>query len=505
MYPTGQPTRQPTRQPTGQPTRHPARPSLQPTGQPTRSPTGQPSGKPSNQPSSQPSLRPTGRPTVNINGTIDYQSLLSPVFCSGFCARGFFCPANSTSSRQSPCPPGKYGFATGLTSPDCTADCPLGHYCPAGTADPIPCPAGTFGNATGLIDSTCNGDCSEGGCSPALCQEGYYCPAGSVSATQVACGGPGVYCPAGSAAPTVISVGYHSIGPFPYENSQTRTAQAQCPPGSFCEGGVMRPCPVGRYGVTAGLANQSCSGLCREGTYCPLGSWNESTLRCPAGRYGQTKGLWSSACSGECARGYHCPEGSTSSKELECGVVTPTARSDLFFSKVASEDSGYLGDYGSSKEVPVTTGGSAYLVKNATKMVLDLPNSVFCPTGSAAPLKVLPGYYSVGGTRTTRWAQKVCPMGSYCVDGVVYDCPAGRYGGGDRLTTPDCTGPCAKGYYCPAASTTKNQNPCPVGRYGNSEGLTDSGCSGACKRPTDCPLASLFSTPPSTVIDSNVY
>jgi len=267
----------------------------------------------------------------------------------------------------------------------------------------------------------------------------------------------------------------------------------------------MRPCPVGRYGVTAGLANQSCSGLCREGTYCPLGSWNESTLRCPAGRYGQTKGLWSSACSGECARGYHCPEGSTSSKELECGVVTPTARSDLFFSKVASEDSGYLGDYGSSKEVPVTTGGSAYLVKNATKMVLDLPNSVFCPTGSAAPLKVLPGYYSVGGTRTTRWAQKVCPMGSYCVDGVVYDCPAGRYGGGDRLTTPDCTGPCAKGYYCPAASTTKNQNPCPVGRYGNSEGLTDSGCSGACKRPTDCPLASLFSTPPSTVIDSNVY
>jgi len=177
----------------------------------------------------------------------------------------------------------------------------------------------------------------------------------------------------------------------------------------------------------------------------------------------------------------------------------------LYFSLSPNSQSGYVGDYGPTEDVPVATGGSAYLAKNATKRVLSNPNSVFCPALAAAPLKVLPGYYSVYGTRTTRSAQAPCPQGSFCVDGVVFDCPAGRYGGGAQLTSPDCTGPCAKGFYCPVGSTTRNQYPCPVGRYGSQEGLKDSSCSGACKRPTDCPLGSTLSAPPATHVDSNVY
>lgn len=43
-----------------------------------------------------------------------------------------------------PCPAGRYGASYGLTDAACTAVCPLGHYCVAGSAAPVPCPAGTL-------------------------------------------------------------------------------------------------------------------------------------------------------------------------------------------------------------------------------------------------------------------------------------------------------------------------------------------------------------------------
>lgn len=43
--------------------------------------------------------------------------------------------------------------------------CPMGNYCPQGTADPQPCPKGTFNNGTGLEQET---DCIH-------CPAGWYC------------------------------------------------------------------------------------------------------------------------------------------------------------------------------------------------------------------------------------------------------------------------------------------------------------------------------------------
>lgn len=54
----------------------------------------------------------------------------------------------------------------------------------------------------------------------------------------------------------------------------------------------------------------------------------------------------------------------------------------------------------------------------------------YCPTGSAFPLKVGGGNYSVGGDpvrNTTRRGQEVCPKGWYCLGGVRYPCDRGRY------------------------------------------------------------------------------
>jgi len=46
---------------------------------------------------------------------------------------------------------------------------------------------------------------------------------------------------------------------------------------------------------------------------------------------------------------------------------------------------------------------------------------------------------------------------------VINDCPAGRYGRAERLSTSQCTGACAKGFYCPAGSIISTQYPCPIG------------------------------------------
>jgi hypothetical protein len=132
-----------------------------------------------------------------------------------------------------------------------------------------------------------------------------------------------------------------------------------------------------------------------------------------------------SSCSGLCSPGYHCGEASTSPTQLECAVLL---RTGLFGATVGVKaknltvqgapqpadtisllTSVYLGDFNStSKTLPNT---------NITVVEVSEPNSVYCPAGTAIPLSVRPGYYTVGNNRTTRFAQEPCPMGSYCVNG----------------------------------------------------------------------------------------
>ena len=79
---------------------------------------------------------------------------------------------------------------------------------------------------------------------------------------------------------------------------------------------------------------------------CPRGSYCIDGVKklCPAGRYGGSTGNTNASCSGLCTAGFFCPEGSTVSTQKPCGI-------------------------------------------DAT---------VFCPTGSAAPTRVLRSYYSNG-------------------------------------------------------------------------------------------------------------
>lgn len=84
------------------------------------------------------------------------------------------------------------------------------------------------------------------------------------------CGGTQYYCPKGSIYPSLYSAGYYTIGGS--EDNMTRTDQAICPLGSYCQYGMIFACAAGLYGNVTGQTDPRCSGLCPAGYYCPVGT-----------------------------------------------------------------------------------------------------------------------------------------------------------------------------------------------------------------------------------------
>ena len=153
---------------------------------------------------------------------------------STICGLGYW--SGNKSAACSPCPPGRWGGAPGLTSSKCSGNCTLGagsycNYASTGPMDGTPCP-GAFSCAGGATLPTC---CTGGtyftyaGCQK--CAPGYYgfAPKSSsfvppVCQVSSSCAGPctaapGFYCPAGS----------------------TRASGYSCPSGKTCTGGTAQP------------------------------------------------------------------------------------------------------------------------------------------------------------------------------------------------------------------------------------------------------------------------
>eukprot|EP00606_Chrysophyceae_sp_TOSAG23-5_P000256 GSChrysophyteH2.ASY1.ANO1.351.1 assembled CDS len=339
------------------------------------------------------------------------------------CGPGTFC----VGGQRFPCPAGRFGTTLELHTANCTDICPLGHYCPLSSPDPVICPAGTFGGVQGLETAECSGKCQPGyycpqgstnidevpcapgrygaeagltspECSPVCesagagapnatssdgtkfcearhCAGGYYCPLASVSDKQVECGSADVYCPPSSVLPTPVQVGYYTVGPR--NDASIRFAEIICEPGYYCIAGVRHRCPLGYYGAVSGLHTDTCSGQCDAGFLCPLNS--------------------------------------SSPKQLPCG----------------------------------------------------LDASVYCPQGSYEPIEVPAGYYSVGDDHTTRGPSAecdgLCDKGYWCAEGSSSpqenDCPAGRYGHLGMINNV-CKGVCRVGYYCPVNSISPTQEEC---------------------------------------------
>jgi hypothetical protein len=102
--------------------------------------------------------------------------------CDGLCEAGYYCPRASTSIREFPCAPGRYGHA-------------------------------------GMVDEFCKGKC----------MKGYYCPIASTSPWEYECTGDYVYCPAGVGAPIVVDSNHYSVG----QNDTIRVDQNECDRGDY--------------------------------------------------------------------------------------------------------------------------------------------------------------------------------------------------------------------------------------------------------------------------------
>lgn len=200
--------------------------------------------------------------------------------------------------------------------------CPAGYYCPEGTADPIPCgntslycptgsatpssiPSGYYGAGSSdvklfsrIIKCPKGYFCREGGRHPCLagyygdveglsaescvgqCPAGWFCPTGTAEPFSHPCTlSPNIYCPVGSSRQLNVDEGYYSMDSR-YEEGGGFGSQALCPSGSFCQSGVRKLCPGGRYGATKQMTNESCTGVCKAGWYCPEGSISDTQRPC---------------------------------------------------------------------------------------------------------------------------------------------------------------------------------------------------------------------------------
>jgi hypothetical protein len=81
------------------------------------------------------------------------------------------------------------------------------------------------------------------------------------------------------------------------------------------------------------------------------------------------------------------------------------------------------------------------------------------------PLLAAPGEAIVMDAQSRLVNVRPCDAGSYCVSGLVYACPAGRFGAVSGLGSALCSGPCTAGYYCVAGSVSSRAEECGAGFY----------------------------------------
>merc|ERR1712185_856301 len=95
----------------------------------------------------------------------------------------------------------------------------------------------------------------------------------------------------------------------------------------------------------------------------------------------------------------------------------------------------------------------------------------FCPEGSTVATLCAAGRFASEGAESCL----SCPKGSFCLRGAAMPtvCAAGRFGSARELAYADCSGPCARGHWCPANSTSATAKLCPQGTFNEAQGGTD--------------------------------
>nr|XP_054760398.1 neurogenic locus notch homolog protein 3-like [Lytechinus pictus] len=247
----------------------------------------------------------------------------------------------TNSSTCQPCPAGFWCNEPALTNYT-KVPCPLGHYCPTATDEPMPCPPGTYRSLLGAEDEF---DCF-------ICPPGYYCPNDTANIYEIECD-EGQFCPEGSWAQRDCQPGYYC---------NRSITQEKCPAGYYCPVRSPYPiqCPAGHYcGEECGYLNDTapCPGSITP-VICPLGyrekegsrrSTFENTCEvCPAGYYGNMPDRANCTI---CEAGVVCLEGATTDYPLDNTTMHGVNYTNSFPCPV-----GYYCPEGSSAASPCPVG-----------------------------------------------------------------------------------------------------------------------------------------------------
>ena len=481
------------------------------------------------------------------------------------CAAGHYCPYSTEYASQYPCPSGTYsdstslvhensclqcpaGYACGLgTTSTSLTDCPAGHYCSGGSqvGGETACPLGTYSNRTNLQDAA---QC-------VVCPPGYFC-ASAAMAISGACAA-GYYCPSGTYSQTQhpCPTGTYSNASDLYDPTQC----TDCPPGSYCEGGLSFAvaCPAGYYSSVSKTVSADACSICPAGYSCAQGSatplecgvgYYSDTMAsvcliCPVGHYcgsntstlnnvmsGGMSWVNSADSAGVCFNGTYCPQGMIRAPDLErdacpagsycpAGVAIPQPCPAGSYSSATGQDD--LLDC-------ITTSPGYYTISGSTSVTGLCSPGYYCPAGSTGPNQVAcPSRYyrpEYGGASlddcslcvaggycpANSEVPTVCPQGYYCVSGVSVPepCSAGSYGNSSGLRREEDCQRCDAGYYCDGLGLTAPRGLCDPGFYclsgsnssapygsGSAFTLSSSTVGGVCPRGSYCPLGSGLPVP----------
>lgn len=138
---------------------------------------------------------------------------------SGRCTRGYYCPPGTGSGIDFPCPAGTFSNATDLKAADECRPCPVAHFCPPGSVEPVACYAGTYSSNMSVEDAglmNLGGNTVLSGNLSAFpscitCPPGFFCPHRAMLA-PLRCG-KGFYSKPGQANCTICPVHSRPHGP----------------------------------------------------------------------------------------------------------------------------------------------------------------------------------------------------------------------------------------------------------------------------------------------------
>jgi hypothetical protein len=477
---------------------------------------------------------PTGSQTPVPCPAGTYQSSPARSTCD-VCPSGFFCGNGTSTPLQ--CPPGHYcpnGTRMGTEHP-----CPLGTFAALGGLQTVsqctPCSPGMYCGATGLTAPS--GACSAGH----YCLRGADTPTPAQSFANGYVGSLALNCNASTAAgPDDLWRGVSALNLTGYALNTSLhlpTTGDVCPRGHYCPGGSSSPvaCPAGTFNSEFAAQNSSMCEPCLAGFFCPNSSTVYPTQRCPAGSYCPTGRVLPQHT---CASGHYCPEGSTI--ELPCAAGTFQNQSHQASCNTCPQ--GFW--CGPQSVAPTDCPAGYYCLAGA-----DRPDATPCPLGTFSALTNLysvaqctactpgrycsstaltaptnpcdAGFYCTGGSPTpnpgfnqsasavgtcgaptlfgspsgsglsTLSYGGMCPAGAFCPQGSSSPslCPNGTLANSTANTAPsDCT-PCTPGYHCPWRGTVVATLPCPPGY--SCPGGQVTGNEHPCPSGHECPQGSI--------------